>query len=124
MEPFCPNCGARLEEKWSACPECGSCSRTGWSRRARYESMGVDCDDDGFDYEEFVKEEWGGKKRSARSSRDFLWGLVGAFLILVVLSWSFSLLGSILGFLALLLILALAVYPLYLLYRLLRRLLG
>lgn len=63
----CPNCGSPLADEAVACPECGSCEETGWSERARYDSIGVDYDENEFDYDEFVEREFeGGRKGSRR----------------------------------------------------------
>ena len=54
---YCPHCGAEVPEEALACPECGSCSETGWSTKASYDRIGVDSDDEPFDYEGFLEEE-------------------------------------------------------------------
>jgi len=46
-----------------ACPECGSDEQTGWSDRAQAQRLGLP--DDEFDYDEFVKEEFGDRPKSA-----------------------------------------------------------
>lgn len=55
----CPNCGADVPANAKACPECGSDERTGWSEHASYDSL--DLPDDKFDYDDFVKREFGGE---------------------------------------------------------------
>jgi ribosomal protein L40E len=58
----CPNCGAEIPERAKACPECGSDEQTGWSEKARYDSL--DLPEDNFDYDEFTKREFGKPKKS------------------------------------------------------------
>jgi hypothetical protein len=53
-------CGADVPANALACPECGADEQTGWSDRARYDSLGIP--DDSFDYDEFVAQEFGKKK--------------------------------------------------------------
>lgn len=60
---ICPNCGAEVPPKVKVCPECGADESTGWSEEARYD--GLDLPDDRFDYEDFVKREFGGETRPA-----------------------------------------------------------
>jgi hypothetical protein len=57
----CPHCGADLPPKAKVCPQCGSDETTGWSEEARYD--GLDLPDEHFDYGEFVKREFAGKRR-------------------------------------------------------------
>lgn len=56
---ICPNCGATVPDHAKACPECGSCEETGWSDKAYADNLGIP--DDEFDYENFIKEEFGGE---------------------------------------------------------------
>lgn len=67
----CPNCGADVPPKAKACPECGADEQTGWSEQARYDSL--DLPDDKFDYDEFVKQEFGGGKSTPRGTHWFWW---------------------------------------------------
>ena len=64
MDGICPNCGATLADDAVACPECGSCEETGWSDRARYDSIGVDYDSSDFNYDEFIDREFGSNQSS------------------------------------------------------------
>lgn len=53
----CPNCGADVPPNAKACPECGSDEKTGWSDSAHAGRLGIPDED--FNYERFVKEEFG-----------------------------------------------------------------
>ena len=75
----CPNCGAEVPRRARACPECGSDDQTGWSEEARV--GGLDLPDDQFDYDDFVKQEFGGKKPLPRGIHWFWW--LVAVLVLV-----------------------------------------
>jgi predicted amidophosphoribosyltransferase len=77
---ICPNCGAEVPPKARACPECGADEKTGWSERAAAQRLGLP--DDEFDYDEFVKEEFGEKKQAARPQIGWFWWVVAVGLIL------------------------------------------
>jgi len=83
---ICPACGADVPPNAKACPECGSCEETGWSEEGRY--AGLNLPDPDFDYEDFVREEFGGK---ARRRFPVLWVAVASLIIVLVL------LGKVLG---------------------------
>lgn len=86
---FCPNCGDEIPPEAKACPGCGSCEETGWSERARYESIGVDYDDS-FDYETYVDEEFGdAHKGSSKSPMQWIWMIVALLLIILFIKWYF-----------------------------------
>jgi hypothetical protein len=74
----CPNCGADVPPNAKACPECGSDEQTGWSDEAA--TSGLDLPDENFNYDEFVENEFGGKKPIPHGIRPFWW--VIALLIL------------------------------------------
>jgi hypothetical protein len=81
---ICPNCGAEVPPQAKACPECGADEETGWSEAARTD--GLDLPDDNFDYDDFVKREFGSPNPVPRSIHWFWWvvGLLalGAFVAL------------------------------------------
>ena len=56
---ICPNCGAQVPRNAQACPECGSDEQTGWSEDAHIGSL--DIPDEDFNYEDYVKREFGGE---------------------------------------------------------------
>ena len=68
---ICPNCGAEVPPKARACPECGADEQTGWSEAARTD--GLDLPDENFDYDDFVKREFGGKSPVPRGIHWFWW---------------------------------------------------
>ena len=78
----CPNCGADVPPKARACPECGADEKTGWSERAAAQRLGLP--DDEFDYDEFVKEEFGGPKRHARPRIGWFWWVVAVGLLVAI----------------------------------------
>ena len=82
---YCDNCGEEVPPRAKACPACGACEETGWSERARTQSM--DIPDDEFDYEEFAAREFGEGKRPARSRR--LWIAIVAAILLALFALSF-----------------------------------
>ena len=81
----CPICGADVPPKARSCPECGADEKTGWSEAAG--SSGLDLPEENFDYEEFVKREFGGEKKSPvpRGIHWFWW--IIAVLILLASAW-------------------------------------
>ena len=78
---ICPNCGALVPSKARACPECGADEETAWSDRATAQRL--DLPDDEFDYDEFVKAEFGGKKadRMRPLGVSWLWWIVALLLL-------------------------------------------
>ena len=86
MEPpeTCPQCGAEVPRTARACPECGSDKQTGWSEAAQAQRL--DLPDDGFDYDEFVREEFGEESRvRPRGVRRLWWGVAALILALIAL---------------------------------------
>ena len=78
MIETCPNCGADVPRNAKACPECGSCEKTGWSERAQHDDLGLP--DDSFNYDEFVREEFGGQAPARGRFRRFWWILAAIVL--------------------------------------------
>jgi len=79
---ICPNCGAEVPPNARACPECGADEQTGWSEAARPD--GLDLPDENFNYDDFVKREFGDKSPVPRGVHWFWWVIallvVAAFL--------------------------------------------
>ena len=80
----CPNCGAEVPRNAKACPGCGSDEQTGWSEEAHADGLGLP--DEEFDYNDFVKREFGSKNPVPRGIHWFWWVIavlvVGALLFL------------------------------------------
>jgi len=84
---ICPNCGAEVPAKARACPECGADEQTGWSDKADAQRLGLP--DDEFDYDEFVKEEFGTQNKNKIRPRgmSWFWWLAAVILLIVMLAW-------------------------------------
>lgn len=54
----CPVCGDDVPSGAKACPECGADERSGWREDADL-TGGLDLPDEEFNYDEFVKKEFG-----------------------------------------------------------------
>lgn len=82
----CPHCGADLPRRAKACPECGSCEKTGWSEEAAASGLGIP--DPEFDYEDFTQREFGEAEKVVPRGVNPLWWVVAVvILILVVLGF-------------------------------------
>ena len=79
----CPNCGADLPPNARACPNCGSDEETGWSDEARH--GGLDLPDEEFNYDDFLKREFGKGEIKPRGIHWFWW--LVAILVLAALGW-------------------------------------
>jgi hypothetical protein len=81
---ICPQCGTEVPPKALACPECGSDYETGWSEEADAQRLGLP--DDTFDYDEFVKEEFGEEKKDIRPTGiSPLWWIVAIVIIFLMI---------------------------------------
>ena len=81
----CPNCGAEVPPKAKACPECGADEETGWSEEARTD--GLDLPGRPFDYDDFVKREFGAEKVVPRGIHWFWWLVAVMVLSLLLFLW-------------------------------------
>jgi len=80
---ICTNCGAEIPPRCRACPACGADDQTGWSEDAQH--GGLDFPGEEFDYENFVKDEFGGRQVKPRGLHWFWWLVALLLLIAVVL---------------------------------------
>ena len=84
---ICPHCGAEVPRAARACPACGADEETGWSEQARCDEL--DLPDEKFNYDEFVKEEFGDKPGSIPHGIHWFWWLVAVGLLLgLALLWA------------------------------------
>jgi uncharacterized membrane protein YvbJ len=81
----CPNCGADVPPDARACPECGSDEQTGWSAEARAD--GLDLPEENFDYDDFVKREFGATKPLPRGIHWFWWVIALLIVIMFLAFW-------------------------------------
>jgi len=82
---ICPSCGAEVPARARACPECGADEHTGWSEKAQAQRLGLP--DDEFDYDEFVKEEFGSGNRIRPRGISWFWWLAAVLLLAALLIW-------------------------------------
>ncbi|MCL5097433.1 MAG: hypothetical protein M1608_07885 [Candidatus Omnitrophica bacterium] len=83
---FCPHCSPEVPANAKVCPECGSTEETGWSEEAKADYLGLP--DDSFDYDEFVRSEFGGEDHSRRKVRWYWWVAIGLMVLaLLGLLW-------------------------------------
>lgn len=79
----CPVCGEEVKEGAASCPGCGACEKTGLNGEGlenefTYDGLGLPDDD--FDYDAFVKNEFG--EKAGRSKKEVVF--VVAVLLLVL----------------------------------------
>ena len=80
----CPHCGAEVPPNSQACPECGADENTGWSEEV--ESGNLDLPEENFDYEDFLKREFGGGKNPVPRGIKWYWWLVAVILVTALLT--------------------------------------
>ena len=78
---ICPVCGEDVPRRALACPECGADHNSGW-REDALAGDGIDAGDEGFNYDEFVREEFGSspKPRGVRP----IWWVTAIVLVLAL----------------------------------------
>ena len=79
----CPVCGEELPRTALACPECGADHNSGWRDEAHIYDA-VDVGDEDFDYEEFVRGEFGNVTKPAGVKT--IWWITGIFLLVVIVA--------------------------------------
>jgi hypothetical protein len=80
----CPVCGEDVPRNALACPECGADHDSGWKESAdAYDGVDLPDNDDGFNYDEFVKQEFGSQTRPAGIKT--VWWIVGIALFVALL---------------------------------------
>lgn len=84
---YCPVCGEPVPPRALACPECGADHNSGWREDA---ADGLDLPDEEFDYDQFVKDEFGSGAPRVRP----IWAITAAVLLVAIVLWAvFSALG-------------------------------
>ena len=84
----CPVCGVDVPPRSLACPECGADHKSGWREDAEAYD-GLDLGDDEFNYDEFVREEFGGSAKPKGIST--IWWLTAIVLIAALAAlWFYS----------------------------------
>jgi len=79
----CPVCGAEVPSAARACPKCGADDTTGWNAdRAVYD--GLDLPDDEFDYNKYLKKEFGDAEKPATKRLPWLC-IIGFTLVVIAL---------------------------------------
>lgn len=87
MSPdYCPVCDAEVPAGARACPACGADESTGWSQAAHCDRLGISDPDEPFDYDEFVKNEFGSGRRQKRNLSAF-WIVTAAITLVAILIW-------------------------------------
>ena len=86
----CPHCGAKVRRGALACPKCGSDDETGWSENADQWQADIPAgyaDDDDFDYDEFVADEFPqhATRRAKGAHAKWVWGIVVVLVCLALL---------------------------------------
>ncbi len=79
----CPVCGENVPRNARACHECGADEKSGWQPDAHIQD-GLDLPDQEFNYQDFVREEFGGGGGS-RSGKHIILGAVAAIMLIVFL---------------------------------------
>ena len=81
----CPNCGADVPRNAKACPGCGADEKSGWAEDAQQATApDLGLPDADFDYDDFTKREFGGRKTKPHGLH-WAWWLVGIALLLTIL---------------------------------------
>lgn len=73
----CPVCSEPVPKNALACPECGADHNSGWREDASYDAL--DLPDEDFDYNEFVRQEFGSSFKPAGLKT--IWWLTAIFII-------------------------------------------
>ncbi len=87
----CPVCGEWVPRGAVACDECGSCAKSGWNVDA-LESDGLDLPDEGeFDYDDFVRREFGAGGAPRDMSPGRFWRVIALLVLgVLVIGWLMS----------------------------------
>ncbi len=78
-------CGADVPERARACPDCGADHQTGWNEEATA-GDGLDLPDQDFDYDAYIKREFGAAPKPAPVKQIWIVALVVA-VVFIGLLW-------------------------------------
>ena len=82
-DPFpCPVCGEDVPAKAKSCPECGACDKSGWSPDAGQDGLDLPEDEEDFDYDKFLEQEFG----QPRTGVPRLWWVVALVVLFAFLA--------------------------------------
>jgi len=85
--PFiCPVCGEEVPPNAKACPECGACDKSGWSSDRHADGLDLPEEEDEFDYDKFLGEEFGQGPR--RTGVPVLWWIIAVIVLFAFLAMS------------------------------------
>ena len=85
----CPHCGAKVRRDAASCRECGSDAETGWSDDKPWDADGGYAEDDDFDYDEYVRNEFpdDGEPRRLTPWQWTVTAIIALLVIAVLLFW-------------------------------------
>ena len=83
----CPVCDEDVPPNARACPNCGADHNSGWREDAEAYD-GIDLPEEDFDYDDFVKREFGSRAKPIRLKT--IWWIAGVILIGALLVLYFS----------------------------------
>jgi predicted nucleic acid-binding Zn ribbon protein len=76
----CPVCGEAVPAGRKSCPNCGANARSGWSDETHGDGLDLPTPD--FDYQDYVRKEFGRGSRRARPT--LFWWIVGVVMVIVI----------------------------------------
>ena len=83
----CPVCGEDVPPNAVACPECGADHNSGWRDDAETYD-GVNLPEDAFNYDDFVRQEFGPQAKPAGLKT--IWWIVGVVLVVALAFYFFA----------------------------------
>jgi RNA polymerase subunit RPABC4/transcription elongation factor Spt4 len=84
----CPTCGEDVPRHARACPHCGADEFTGWSEDAQQATAAdLGIPDEDFDYDKFVKREFGGRSPKPEGLRWGWWLMAILLLAAILFTW-------------------------------------
>jgi hypothetical protein len=78
----CPACGELVPGGAKSCSECGACERSGWSEDAAADGLDIPDDEEEFNYDRFVEEEFGGGPKPRGVGK--MWAIAALILLLAL----------------------------------------